>query len=69
MYLLTIYESFVRPNIDYADMIYHKPLWYFFIEKIKWMQCNACLLNTNAFQGTSRELLYQELGFYRLAQR
>ena len=23
--LLTIYESFVRPNLDYADLIYDKP--------------------------------------------
>ena len=24
--LLTIYKSFVRPNLDYADIIYGKPL-------------------------------------------
>ena len=24
--LFTIYKSFVRPNLDYADIIYNKPL-------------------------------------------
>ena len=24
--LFTIYKSFVRPNLDYADIIYEKPL-------------------------------------------
>ena len=30
--LLTIYKIFVRPNLDYADIIYDKPLTESFIE-------------------------------------
>ena len=33
--LLTIYKSFVRPNLDYADTIYDKPHKSSFIEKIE----------------------------------
>ena len=60
--LLAIYKSFVRPNLDYADIIYDKPHKGSFIQKIEQVQYNACLVITGAFQGTSREHLYQELG-------
>ena len=33
--LLTVYESFVRPNLDYGDIIYDKPHKGSFIEKIE----------------------------------
>ena len=59
--LLTIYKSFVRPILDYADIIYDKPHKDAFIEKIERVQYNACLVITGAFKGTSRELLYQKL--------
>ena len=39
--LLTIYKSFVRPNLDYADIIYDKSLNYSFKKKIEMVQCNA----------------------------
>ena len=32
--LLTIYKSFVRPNLNYADIIYNKPLNESFKKKI-----------------------------------
>ena len=35
--LLTIYKSVVRPNLDYADIIYDKPLLNFSIEQLKWL--------------------------------
>ena len=34
--LLTINKSFVRPNLDYADIIYDKPLMNLLKEKLKW---------------------------------
>ena len=34
--LLTIYKSFVRPNLDYTDIIYHKPLNESLKRKIDW---------------------------------
>ena len=35
--LLTIYKSVFRPNLDYADIIYDKPLMNFSIEQLKWL--------------------------------
>ena len=42
--LLTIYKSFVRPNIDYADIIYDKPFNKSFKTKIEIIQYWAALL-------------------------
>ena len=36
--LLTIYQSFVRPNLDYADIIYDKPLNEAFENKLEMVQ-------------------------------
>ena len=60
--LLTIYKSFVRPNLDYGDIIYDNPENETLINKLEKVQYQACLAITGAFQGTSRESLYRELG-------
>ena len=67
--LLTIYKSFVRPNLDYADIIYDKPLNESFKRKIEMVQYNAALIITGAIKGTSRDKIYQELGLESLADR
>ena len=67
--LLIIYKLFVRPVLDYADIIYDKPHKGSFIEKIERVQYNACLVITGAFKGTSSERLYQELGLESLKDR
>ena len=67
--LLITYKSFVRPILDYGDIIYDKPHKGSFIEKMKRVQYNACLLITGALKGTSRERLYQELGLESLKDR
>ena len=61
--LLTIYKSFVTPNLDYADIIYDKPFNESFKTKIEMIQCRAALVITWAIKGTSRDLLYQELAW------
>ena len=58
--LLTIYKSFVRPDIIYADIIY---------DKIEMVQYRAALVITGAINGTSRDRLYQELGLESLVDR
>ena len=58
--LLTIYKSFVRPVLDYGDIIYDKLHKGSFIEKIERVQYNACLVIPGAFKSTLRERLYQE---------
>ena len=65
--LLTIYKSFVRSNLDYADTIYDNPLNKFFIRKIEMVQYNAALILTGTFKGTSCDKKYQELGLQSLA--
>ena len=41
--LLTIYKSFVRPLLDYADIIYNKPCNESFKGKLEGIQYNTCL--------------------------
>ena len=60
--LLTIYKSFVRPYLDYGDVIYDNPGNSSFTEKIESIQYNAALEITGAIRGTSKEKLYLELG-------
>ena len=60
--LLSIYKSFIRPHLDYADVIYDQPHNETFSNKIESVQYNAALSITGAIRGTSREKLYQELG-------
>ena len=67
--LLTIYKSFVRPNLDYADIIYDKPFNESFKTKIEMIQYRSVLVIARAIKGTSRERLYQEIGLESLAGR
>ena len=60
--LLTIYKSFVRPHLDYADIIYDKPGNANFESKLERVQHNARLAITGAIQGTNRDSIYAELG-------
>ena len=67
--LLTIYKSFVRPNLDYTDIIYDKPFNESFKRKIEMVQYKAALMITGAIKGTSRDRLYQELDLESLEDR
>ena len=60
--LLTIYKTFIRSHLDYADVIYDQAYNSYFHEKLKCLQYNACLEITRAIRGTSSEKLFQELG-------
>lgn len=52
--LFTIYKSFLRPPLDYGDILYDKPSNKIFLNKME-VQYKACLLITNGIQGTSRK--------------
>ena len=67
--LLTIYKSFVRPHLDYDDVIYDQPNNSRLSDKIETVQYNAALAITGAIRGTSKEKLYQELGLESLKDR
>ena len=60
---VNIYKSFVRPHLDYGDVIYDKANVENFISKLESVQYNAGLAITGAIRGISKEPLYQELGF------
>ena len=67
--LLTIYKSFIRPHLDYGDVIYDQHYNNSFHQKLESIQYNAALAITGAIRGSSREKLYQELGLESLKQR
>ena len=52
---LRIYESFVRPNLDYADIICNKPFHESFKRKIEMVQYKAALVITGVVKGTSSD--------------
>ena len=64
-----MYEAFVRRHLDYGDILYDQAHNALFHQKLESLQYNACLAITGAMRGSSREKLYQELGFESLQQR
>ena len=67
--LLTIYKSFVRPHLDYGDIIYDQPYNDSFCQKLESYQYNAALAITGAIRGTSKTKIYNELGLESLRFR
>ena len=67
--LIAIYRSFIRPHLDYGDVIYDQSFNASFHQKMESIQYNAALALTGAIRGTSREKLYQELGLESLQHR
>ena len=67
--LLTIYKCFIRPHLDYGDVVYDKPNNESFTKSIESIQYNASLAITGTIRGTSTEKLYQELGLEYLSSR
>ena len=67
--LLTIYKTFKRSRLDYADIIYDQAYNSTFHDKLESSQFNAGLAITGAIRGTSSEKIYQELGLESLKSR
>ena len=67
--LLTIYKSFIRPHLDYGDIIYDKAFNESFHAKLESLQYNATLAITGAIKGSSTEKIYEELGLESLKSR
>ena len=66
---MIIHKSFVRTHLDYSDGIYKQPNNFRLPDKIETFQYDAALAITGAIRGTSKEKLYQELGFESLKDR
>ena len=67
--LVTIYKVFIRPHLDYGDIVYDKPDKETFINKIEKAQYDAALGITGAIRSTSQEKLYAEPGIESLKFR
>ena len=67
--LITIYKSFVRPHLEYGDIIYDQFNNESFCNKVERVQCNAALAVTAAIRETSQTKLYNELGLESLKFR
>ena len=63
--LLTIYKSFIRPHLDYGDIINNKDYNSSFHQNLEKIQYNSAV----AIRGTSEKKLYQELGLESLKKR
>ena len=50
--LITIYKSFIRPHVDYRDVIYNQVYNVSFHQKIESIEYNALAI-TGAIRGTS----------------
>ena len=68
-FLVTIYKAFLRPQVDYGNIIYDQPQNKPFCEKLESVQCKAALAITGAIQGTSHDKICQELGLESLKPR
>ena len=55
--LLTNYEPFIRPHLDYGDIIYNEAYNVSFHPKLETIQYNSALAITGAIRGTSTEKL------------
>ena len=67
--LIKIYKAFVRPHLDYDDILYVQAFNLSFQQKLEPIQYRPCLAITDAIRGTFREKIYQELRLELLQSR
>ena len=70
--LYQIYKLYVRPHLDYGEIIYHQydpEMRSHFTQALEQTQYSADLAVTGAWRGTSRQNLYNELGWDSLHDR
>ena len=66
---ILIYIIFIRPHLDYGDVIIDHAYNKSFHESLESLQYNASLAITRAIGGTSKQKLYQDLGLKSLQHR
>ena len=59
---MTMCKAFVRPHLDYVDIIYDEAYNETFQQKLESIQYNSCLSLSEAVRGSSREKFYHEHG-------
>ena len=48
--LISIYAAFVRPHLDYGDILFDQAFNSSFHDRLESVQCNACLAITGAIR-------------------
>ena len=66
---VTIYKSFIRPHLDYGDVIHDWASNKSFHQSLESLEYSAAITLTEAIRGTSSEKLFQELGLETLKSR
>ena len=67
-----LYKLYVRPHLDYCDVIYHKhdPTFKLeFTKRLESVQYSAASAVSGAWTGTNMDRLYEELGWEPLYHR
>ena len=59
---------YVRPHLDYGDVIFHNQRLDL-MDLLERVQYKAALIVSGCWQGTSKEKLYDELGWVSLSNR
>ena len=67
--LITIYKTFIRPHLDYGDVIYDHAFNESFHQRLESIQSNAAVAITGTIRGTSSEKLLEELGLETVKSR
>ena len=77
--LIQMYKTFVRPHIEYCDILFHSPpilnlppigvSLTSLMSKIESIQYQAALAITGTWKGTSRSKIYEEIGLESLSDR
>ena len=77
--LIQIYKMYIRPHLNYCDVIHHIPplsnqycssrTLNSLMESIERIQYQAVLFITGIWKGTNRNKLYDELGWESLSDR
>ena len=62
------YKMYIRPHLDYGDVIYHNQRADL-MDLVERVQYKEALIVTGCWQGTSRKRLYEELGWESLTDR
>ena len=63
---MPMYKAFVRPHLDYGDIIYDEAFNETFHQKLGSIQYSACVALSEAIRGSSREKIYHQLGMESL---
>ena len=63
-----MYKMYVRPHLDYGDVIYHDQIKES-MQLLESVQYQAALIVTGCWKGTSRIKVYEDLGWESLSER